>query len=208
MNFKRIIDYALSGNLWYTHKSLNLIWTRTSHNQLAIFCKHQELQKAQSGGLARSISTSSDISVEEVEHKDNEISKLKEIVKDYWLKIEVSVFQNSSNALIPAESQNVGARWTPVWLYHKDRDRHGDQHRFQWREWYFVEMFTFTDICTDSVESRSRSVWLNLCSMFGITPTVLWSLLGCVHIHRLRHRQLYQNGDNGRKWYCTDIGEE
>ena len=87
-----------------------MIWTRTSHNHLAIFCKHQELQKAQSGGLARSISTSSDISVEEVEHKDNEISKLKEIVKDYWLKIEVSVFPNSSNALIPAESQNVGAR--------------------------------------------------------------------------------------------------
>ena len=113
MNFKRIIDYALSGNLWYTHKSLNLIWTRTSHNQLAIFCKHQELQKAQSGGLGRSISTSSDISVEEVEHKDNEISKLKEIVKDYWLKIEVSVFPNSSNALIPAESQNVGARLNP-----------------------------------------------------------------------------------------------
>ena len=80
-----------------------------------MFCKHQELQKAQSGGLARSISTSSDISVEEVEHKDNEITKLREIVKDYWLKIEVSVFQNSSNSLILTDSQNVCAWWTPVW---------------------------------------------------------------------------------------------
>ena len=57
-----------------------------------MFCKYQELQKAQSGGLALSISTSSNISVEEAEHKDDEISKLREIVKDYWIKIEVRLY--------------------------------------------------------------------------------------------------------------------